>query len=97
MESAWSIDFKLSARKEFLQLDDRAKAEAKKAIADLAEDPFPEGSVELRGHPGLYRIRFYRDRYRIVYSVSEKQRKVFVQRVRPRGSAYHGLSSRRES
>lgn len=48
MESAWSIDFKLSARKEFLQLDDRAKAEAKKAIADLAEDPFPEGSVELR-------------------------------------------------
>jgi mRNA interferase RelE/StbE len=96
MESAWSIDFKLSARKEFHQLDDRAKAEAKKAIADLAEDPFPEGSIELRGHPGLYRIRFFRDGYRIVYSVSEKQQKVVVQRVRPRGSAYHGLSSRRK-
>jgi hypothetical protein len=60
MESSWSIDFKLSARKEFHQLDDRAKAEAKKAIADLA------------GHPGLYRVRFCRDGYRIVYSVSEK-------------------------
>ena len=61
MESGRSINFKLSARKEFHQFDDRAKAEAKKAIADLAEDPFPEGSIELRGHPGLYRVRFCRE------------------------------------
>lgn len=91
MESGWSIEFKVSAGKEFHQLDDSVKAEARQAIADLAEDPFPAGSLELRGYPGLYRIRFYRNAYRIVYGISEKQRKVIIQRVRPRGSAYEGL------
>jgi mRNA-degrading endonuclease RelE of RelBE toxin-antitoxin system len=91
MASAWRVDFALSARREFHELDDRAKAEAKKAIADLAEDPFPDESIQLRANPGFYRIRFYRDAYRIVYSVSEKQRKVIIQRVRPRRSAYYGL------
>jgi len=91
MASAWRVDFALSARREFQQLDDLAKAEAKKAIADLAEDPFPDESIPLRGNPGFYRIRFYRDAYRIVYSVSEKQGKVIIQRVRPRRSAYYGL------
>lgn len=90
MASAWRVDFALSARREFHQLDDRAKAETKKAITDLAEDPFPHGSIPLRGNPGFYRIRFYRNAYRIVYSVSEKQRKVIIQRVRPCRSAYDG-------
>ena len=89
--SNWGIQFEPSARKEFQQLDDRVKAEASEAIQDLGEDPFPQGSVELRGHPNVYRIRFYRDAYRIVYGVSEKQRKVIVQRVRPRSSTYRGL------
>jgi mRNA-degrading endonuclease RelE of RelBE toxin-antitoxin system len=89
--SAWRVDFALSARREFHQLNDRAKAEAKKAIADLAEDPFPDESIPLRENPGFYRIRFNRDAYRILYGVSEKQGKVITQRVRPRRSAYYGL------
>jgi len=38
-----------------------------------------------------YRIRCCRSVYRTVYRVSEKQRKVIVQRVRLRASAYMGL------
>jgi mRNA-degrading endonuclease RelE of RelBE toxin-antitoxin system len=72
-------------------MDDRAKVEAARAILELVEDPFPEGSVELQGHRGLRRIRCCRGLYRIVYRVSEKQRKVIVQRIRPRASAYQGL------
>jgi mRNA-degrading endonuclease RelE of RelBE toxin-antitoxin system len=60
-------------------------------LRDLAEDPFPEGSKELQGHRGLYRIRCCRGVYRIVYRVSEKQRKVIAQRIRPRASTYMGL------
>ena len=60
-------------------------------LRDLAEDPFPEGSKELQGHRGLYRIRCCGGDYRIIYRVSEKQRKVIVQRIRPRSSAYKGL------
>ncbi len=72
-------------------LDDRIREEAMRAILDLAEDPFPEGSILLERHTGLYRVRFYREGYRIVYRVSEKQRRVVVTRIRPRGTAYRGL------
>jgi mRNA-degrading endonuclease RelE of RelBE toxin-antitoxin system len=95
MASAWRVEFAQSALREFRQLDDRAKAEAKRAIADLEEDPFPAGSIPLRGNPGFFRIRFYRDAYRIVYGVSGKQRKVIIQRLRPRASAYYGLEKSR--
>jgi mRNA-degrading endonuclease RelE of RelBE toxin-antitoxin system len=71
--------------------DDRVKVEAAQAIQYLAEDPLPEGSVELHGHPKVYRIRCCRGSYSIVYRVSAKQRKVIVLRVRPRASAYQGL------
>lgn len=63
-------------------------------MRDLEEDPFPEGSTELEGHRGVYRIRCGDDAYRIVYRVSEKRRKVIVQRIRPRASAYRGLDRR---
>jgi mRNA-degrading endonuclease RelE of RelBE toxin-antitoxin system len=65
--------------------------EALEAIADLEEDPFPMGSIPLRGYTNLYRLRFYRDRFRLVYTVSEKQRRVIVERVRPRATAYTGF------
>lgn len=91
MASGWSIEFQPVAYTEFRQLGDKVKVEAVRAIQDLAEDPFPEGSIELRGLPNVYRIRCCKDAYRIVYRVSGKQRKVIVLRVRPRASAYHGL------
>jgi mRNA-degrading endonuclease RelE of RelBE toxin-antitoxin system len=45
----------------------------------------------LRGYNNLYRIRFWHNRFRLVYYVSEKQHKVVVTRVRPRGTAYIGM------
>jgi len=73
------------------QLTDSIREQAMQSIADLAEDPFPAGSIPLRGYRHLYRIRFYRDQYRVIYRVSEIQRRVLVLRVRPRGNAYKGL------
>jgi mRNA interferase RelE/StbE len=89
--ASWTVEVVQSARKELRQLDARLKAEALQAIRELAEDPFPEGSIQLRGHPNFYRIRCCRDAFRVVYRVSEKQRKVIVLRLRPRASVFHGL------
>lgn len=61
------------------------------AITDLKEDAFPPGSVALRGHQDLHRIRFYGGQYRIVYQISYKRHLVIIKRVRPRASAYQGL------
>jgi mRNA-degrading endonuclease RelE of RelBE toxin-antitoxin system len=40
----------------------------------------------------MYAARFYRGRYRMIYKVSTKQRRVIVLRVRTRASAYKGMA-----
>jgi mRNA-degrading endonuclease RelE of RelBE toxin-antitoxin system len=67
------------------------KESAVDCILELADNPFPPGAIALRGYRNLYRIRFYRGRYRLIYAVYEKQQKVVVTRVRPRGTAYIGM------
>jgi mRNA-degrading endonuclease RelE of RelBE toxin-antitoxin system len=91
MDTNWSVEFTASARREFKLLGARERNAAVRAIFELAENPFLAGSIALRGYTNLYRVRFWHDRFRMVYHVSEKQRKVIVTRVRPRGTAYIGM------
>jgi len=88
---SWRSEISNSSQRELDALPDSVWREAVEAISDLAEDPFPSGSIALRGHQGLYRIRIYSGRYRIIYRVSGKQGRVIIKRVRPRASAYQGL------
>jgi hypothetical protein len=67
------------------------KDEAVQAITDLTEAPSPFDAVPLRGFADSYRVRFYRDQYRILYGVSERQHKLITWRVRPTRTAYQGL------
>jgi mRNA-degrading endonuclease RelE of RelBE toxin-antitoxin system len=95
MDTNWSVEFTASARREFKLLGARERNAAVRAIFELAENPFLAGSIALRGYSNLYRIRFWQGRFRMVYHVSEKQRKVVVTRVRPRGTAYIGMRGER--
>lgn len=56
-----------------------------KAIRSLAEDPRPDGSVELGGREGL-RIKV--GGYRVLYSFTKQELIVEVFRVGPRGDVY---------
>jgi len=67
------------------------RQEAVKALLDLKHDPFPPGHVKLTGYYDLYRIRFYRNAYRIVYQVSFKNKKIIVYRVAHRSHVYRGM------
>ncbi len=88
----WSAKFRESARKELRELPEQVRLEALGAIVALTEDPLPPDAVALRGHKNRYRIRFYRDRFRIVYDLSYQQRKIIVVRIRPRDpDTYRGL------
>jgi mRNA-degrading endonuclease RelE of RelBE toxin-antitoxin system len=92
MAIEWRVSILPSAGNELEQLPEPVRQEAIKVIADLRrDDPFPYGSIPLRGHTSLYRVKFHRDRYRIIYHVSEKQHRVIITRVRPRRTAYKGL------
>jgi mRNA-degrading endonuclease RelE of RelBE toxin-antitoxin system len=91
MDTNWSVEFTASARREFKLLGARERNATVRAIFELAENPFSAGSIALRGYSNLYRIRFWRARFRMVYYVSGKQHKVVVTRVRPRGTAHIGM------
>jgi mRNA-degrading endonuclease RelE of RelBE toxin-antitoxin system len=87
----WHVEIVKSASRELDALTDSVRHTAVETIAGLEEDPFPPGSILPRGYTNLYRLKFYREAYRIVYVVSEKQRRVIVRRIRPRATAYDGL------
>ena len=88
---SWDVKIPKPAQRELDALPENIWQEAIEAIRELREDPFPEGCILLEGNVGLYRIRFYRGLYRIVYRVSEKQHRVVITRVRIRRNAYRGL------
>ena len=94
----WRVEVLPVARRELAQLRDAATAgvlrEALETLTELADDPFPFDSILLEGYTDLYRVPFYRGRYRIVYQVSTKRRSVVITRVRPRAIAYQGLEPR---
>jgi mRNA-degrading endonuclease RelE of RelBE toxin-antitoxin system len=90
-DTRWAVSLRGSAQRELDQLDDSVRYVAIEAIIGLEDDPFPFGSILLRGYTNLYRLKFYGDQFRLVYTVSEKQRRIIVERVRSRSTAYLGL------
>lgn len=86
--AAWAVSVLPAAQREMDGLDDSMRFEA---LTDLEEDPFPAGSILLRSYTDLYRVKFYRDQFRVVSTVSEEQRRGIVARVRTRSTAYAGL------
>ncbi|MFN3324293.1 MAG: type II toxin-antitoxin system RelE family toxin [Bryobacteraceae bacterium] len=91
MVMSWRVEIPKSTVRELDELPDRIWRDAMEAIAALKDDPFPPDAQELRGYPNFYKTRFYRGQYRLIYYVSEKQRRVVIVRARPRGTAYIGF------
>jgi mRNA-degrading endonuclease RelE of RelBE toxin-antitoxin system len=87
----WTVELDPRARKEIDELPDPAKREARHVLKDLHELPIELADTVLEEHDGLYAARFYRGRYRMLYRVSLKQRRVIVLRARPRETVYEGL------
>jgi mRNA-degrading endonuclease RelE of RelBE toxin-antitoxin system len=87
----WNVEVKPSAAKEIRALPDAAKHDAGELIRALYESPIELADTVLEGQDNLYAARFCRGRYRLVYRVSPKQRRVVVLRARPREAAYEGL------
>lgn len=64
-------------------------------ILGLEEDPLPEGHILLRGTRDYYRIKAGGGRYRIIYKLLPRQRRVLIVNVRPREWAYSGYTKHR--
>lgn len=98
MGSKWTVLLKPSAQRSLDKLLREAPElwdEAVGMITDFVEDgPDIPGAGPLEDYAGWYRARLSHQ-YRIVYRVSEKQKRIFITRIRHRSDAYQGLTSHR--
>ncbi len=67
------------AKRDLRDLPGHVRQRAIRMIDALAADPRPAGTKELRGSPGLYRLRL--ERWRIIYRVDDGDRLVSILRV----------------
>src|ERR1017187_4294124 len=86
--SGWSTKW---GHRKFLEI---RISEGWKPLKFLASSPkirFPLAAAQMEGYANLHRVKFYGDRYRIVYEVFERSRRIYVTRIGPRGSVYSGF------
>ncbi|ADJ29344.1 type II toxin-antitoxin system RelE family toxin [Nitrosococcus watsonii] len=62
--ASYRIEWKQSARKELRKLTKTIIPKVLEAVAALAENPYPGGSIKLRGSEHTYRIRV--GNYRVI-------------------------------
>lgn len=72
------VTFDKSIKQQVQRLPGRLRQEAKSRIADLARDPYPPGTIELRGYPGIYRTWLSDARYRLIWEVIPEQYRVEI-------------------
>ena len=90
----WKLSLQQGAQGDYDRLVDSVRQEALAILFELAGNPYLEDAAPIRGHRNHYRLRFYRDQYRMIYRVSRSQRKVVVTRIRRRDeSTYIGYEA----
>lgn len=81
----YAIELETRARREFLSLPARARAQISDVLDDLEADPRPPGCKKLVGANG-YRVRT--GDYRILYSIENNSRLVRIYRIGRRRDVY---------
>lgn len=88
---SYQIEVPASVKKEIRSLPGYVRAEARVLIRELASDPRPARSKELRGKPNIYRI-WLAGRWRIAYHIDDEAQVIVVLRVEKKESIhYEGL------
>lgn len=74
-----------SAKEDFDSLPEKIFKQIKKKVLSLRSDPRPRGCLKLTGNEG-YRIRS--GDYRILYRIDDKQKVVYIYRIKHRRKSY---------
>lgn len=85
----YNIRFKNSVEKDFKKLPRAVLHRVTERVELLATDPFPRGVSKLSGAERLYRILV--GNYRIIYSVDDWKKLIFVHYIRHSRDAYRDL------
>ena len=85
----YHVDFLLSADRALRRLPVEVQRRIVRAVAALADEPRPRGSVKLSAQDDLWRIRV--GQYRVVYAIDDDRLTVLVVRVAHRKDIYRGM------
>ena len=89
----YHIDLSTPAKQEIRDLPGYVRALARQLINELAKNPRPPRSKELRDKPNIYRI-WLAGRWRIAYEVDDESRVIRILRVRSKEQIdYESLES----
>jgi len=83
--ASYKLFFKTSVQKDFEAIPKKDMKRILNRIASLAEDPRPSGSERLTGQE-RYRLR--QGRYRILYTIQDDERTIWIVKVGHRKDAY---------
>ncbi|MBI4283797.1 MAG: type II toxin-antitoxin system RelE/ParE family toxin [Chloroflexi bacterium] len=84
--AGYKVHFRESVEKDFRAIPKQDLRRILRRIEPLAADPRPPGCEKLTGQE-RYRVR--QGRYRIVYSVQDKESTVWIVKVGHRKNVYH--------
>lgn len=88
---SYQIEVPASVKKEMRSLPGYVRAEARVLIRELASEPRPTRSKELRSKPNIYRI-WLAGRWRIAYHSDDEAQVIVILRVERKESIdYEGL------
>jgi mRNA interferase RelE/StbE len=82
----YKITWSNQARRHFSRLDKPGQKRVADAVDQLAENPRPSGLKPVISMPGVLRVRV--GDYRILYTVDDGKREVWIEDVRHRSKAY---------
>jgi mRNA interferase RelE/StbE len=84
----YSVELKVSARKELERLPAKLIQRIFPKLEGLAAEPRPAGCKKLKGGQREWRIRV--GDYRVVYTIDDEKLLVSVMRIRHRSEVYEG-------
>ncbi len=76
----YQISYTDTANRQVRQLPGKVRQRVRDQIKDLATNPHPPRSKELRGMPGQWRVPL--DQWRIIYYIDEDHQIVTIQAIR---------------
>ncbi len=82
----YSILYKKSSEKELLSLPKGYAIKIRKAINQLANNPYPAGHKKLAGNIDAYRIRI--GDYRVIYTIENNKCIIFIIKIAHRKDVY---------
>jgi mRNA interferase RelE/StbE len=83
------IVFTRTAAKELERIESTIALKILEKIEDLSKSPRPAGCKKLAGSNDIWRIRI--GNYRVIYSISDRERLIDINLIRHRSKAYKDL------